>query len=90
MAANLISVSRTSKSPAVNTPIAYASISNDPHYPTINFCKGFFSYLSLDDAIAKATSLGYPSKLDLKYYDTRAHVIFVSLEVILSEREDWD
>lgn len=79
--ASLIPVSRTAPSSARNTPIAYASISFDPDYPTINFCEGFFSYLSLDDAIAKATSLGYPSKLDMQYYENRAHVIFVSAEV---------
>ena len=79
-----MTISRTTPSPARNTPIAYASISYDPDYPTINFCGGFFAYLGLDDAIANATSLGYPSKLDMKYYDNRAHVIFVSAEVFPS------
>lgn len=87
---NLTTVSRTAPSLARNTPIAYASISADPNYPTINFCKGFFAYLSLDDAIARATSLGYPSKLDLKYYDSRAHVIFVSPEGVFSGMEHSD
>lgn len=48
----------------------------------INLCQDFFNAKSLTTAIESATSLGYPTKLNMGLYVNRAHVIFVSAKSV--------